>query len=732
MKKFRLGLLLYLFSTAFSFAQLPGGSNHFQTYGGTWAYAQNNTFRFEGRHQNERVIYELDLKTKAYHYLSDSAEYNQTRYYLNGDTGYVVGSGSTNYYTYDSFATKLPVSQGYSFVNLMKTSQGYLGIIRVSSTYSVMFSSDLQSWTSVASLSNPGSTKFSVVEASGNIYLINQCSHYQVSSDGGASFTLVNTSSSVTDYFLELIAMPDSNTIVARSSTNWLRSNDGGKTWSTSPLSFGYTVLYHDNLDTIYLSSPLAGKNDSFFISLDTLKTIQPYQSGMDPLIVGKKVIKRGDYFVVDNAGELVYSESLFDGWKSLPLFQRGIFCIDIKGSYGLSGGSGGNYSYSHDGGLTFENGVIQNAKDIMACKVVDDSLFLVSDRESDIYKSTDQGLTWTRMYNSTSPLIGRKFVHNADYSVIVLFRTQGGALISTDYGNSWTVLSGQMSILGSITPSGKILVAQEKYENGPNGLEILQTVEELSTTGSRNMLLAFTETDLAQLGLQMYDDNSGYYFAAKRNTGDLYVFSTTDGWATYSQKAVLTGMLPTMMIGYQLNYFTPGKDTIYMHLKHTSSGSSLSNRMIHYSYDGGATWTSEEITSNRFNSPDKMTGMYFFDSRHYISTWSLGRLYLNTQLGGQKTDPGNGGGDTTSLFRPTKQSNLKVYPNPFNNRIEISHLSELMHIELRDAQGRLIQSIPAAGFSMEIETSALPVGMYYLVVSSKEGIETRKMIKTE
>ncbi len=716
-----------------SLAQLPKGTNHFQTYGGTWEYVTGNTFRFQGSHQNELALYNFNLKTKSYSYLTDSLEKNQKRYYLNGDTGYIVDKNYKNYYTYDSFATTTELAQGYPFLEIRKTKSGYLGYTRASSNYTVFYSTNLQSWTSVASVSNPGSTQFSMVEASGHIYLINQAKLYQVSRDGGASFSVVNTSATSSEFFLELIAFPDSNTIVARSAANWLRTNDGGMTWSTTPYTFGYSVLYFENLDSIYLSYTSGSKRDSIFLSLDTLKSIQHFAGGIDSRIVGKRLVKRGDFLVMNQNQELLYSTHLFSGWESLPLFQNGRFCIDLNAGFGLAGGSGGNYTYSHDGGKTFKNGSVQGATDIMACKVVHDSLFFLSDRESDIYKSTDAGLTWKKVYNSTNSAIGRRFVHNADFSVIVLFRNSGGALISTNYGNSWVVLSGQMGILGSITPAGKILVAQEIYDTGSGSLVIKQSVEELASDGTRTLIKEFSESDLAQLGLQMFDDQVGYYFAAKKGTTDLQVFRTDDAWTTYTAIGVLSGAIQPMMIGYQLDYFIPGKDTIYVHLKHTSSGGTLSNRMIHYSYDGGATWTSEEIIPSRYNSPDKMTALYFFDSRHYISAWSAGRLYLNTSLSGDgKTPDGGGNGGGTSAKRLAQNSSLQVYPNPFSQTVQLQHESELLSVEIRDVTGKRVYQTALTGQKATLDLATMKAGVYYVMVESATGTETRKVIKAD
>lgn len=734
MKKFTLTFLLAAFFWITASAQLSGGYNHYQTYGGYWTYAKENTFRFMGLHQNERVLYEFDLKTKAYKYLTDSLEKSHTRYYLNGDTGYLVSdNNNSNFYTYDGFKTLTNVAQGYFFLKVLKTKSGYLAYRKLSSTYYVYYSTDLQSWTEVTTAGAPGTTSFNVVFVQNRIYIINQCNRYLYSDDGGATFNLVNTSATLMDYFVELVSMNDSLNILARGGgNNWLRTSDGGKTWSKYPTQGGYSFMYAKNLDSIYFSCALSGKKDSIYLSTDTCRTLSAFTDSMDSRLLNQKVLKLGDYYICSNNAQLLYSENLLRGWKNLPLFQGGRTCIDMNGNFGLTGGDNGNYSYSHDGGLTFENAFITNADDIMACKIINDTLFLLADRKSNVYKSTDGGITWSKKYSSTQNWIGRRFVHNKDLSVIVLFRTLSGALISTDYGNSWKVLSGQLGLLGSITPSGKLLVAQEEFDNSTGSLIIYQTVEEIDVTGKRTQVKKFSELDLTQMGLIMYNDNEGYYFAAKKNTTEMQVFKTTDGWSTYKYQGSVSGVAQQpIMVGYQTDYFVPGKDTIYVHLKH-NAGDALSNRLVFYSYDGGVTWAQQEIITNRFNSPDKMMAIHFFDSKHYISTWSLGRMYLNTVLKDNGTNPGGGGQPTAINLPEQDNSQALVYPNPFTKELNIESSFEIEHAEIFNLTGKRIWAQPALGKKLNLIVPELEGGIYFLILHTENGKQVHKLIKTK
>lgn len=723
-------MLLILCSTfSLSFGQLSQGQNHFQTYGGTWKQADGSRLRFEGSHQNERVLYEFDMETKSYRYLSDSLEKYTKRYYFNSDTGYATDNNFKTYVTYDSFKTMTLVPTGTYVTDIYKTSTGYLGYKKTSSTVDIHYTTDLINWTKVTSQAAPGSTSFNLVFLGNRIYAINQCNHYLLSTDGGASFLKVNTSNN-SDYFLELIGMPDTATIFARTSTQLLLSTDAGKNWTKTNFPFGYGVFYFENLDSIYYTNPIGTKKDTLFLSLDTGKTHTHYMGGLDPRVSNKRVRKFGDYYMVDQNAMLVYSKNLFGDWQETPLYQNGKYCIDMNGSVGLSGGDNGKYSFSRDGGRTFQNGTIANAKDIKACKVLNDSLMLVSDRESDIYKSTDGGLTWNKTYNSTTVYIGRKFVANDDLSRIILFRSTGGALISTDQGDTWKTLSGQAGVFGSITPNDKIYVAQQVYDNSSGTLLIKQSVEEVSVDGTRTQIKQFTEDSLAQAGLIMFDNTTGYYFAVKESSSEVLVFGTSDAWSTYSLKGKISNLSFNSLFGYQLDLFTPGKDTLYVHLNHTG-GSSLVSNDIYYSYDGGANWAKQEIKPSKYASTDKLAGLYFLDSKHYISTWSLGRLYLNTSLSGnapnQDTTGNNGGSNAVDIVQKDKS---QVYPNPVKQVLKVKLNADQGSLELIDLSGKTILTQSIMSEDTRLDLSGLKKGIYLLRIKTVNGLETHRVLK--
>lgn len=66
------------------------------------------------------------------------------------------------------------------------------------------------------------------------------------------------------------------------------------------------------------------------------------------------------------------------------------------------------------------------------------------------------------------------------------------------------------------------------------------------------------------------------------------------------------------------------------------------------------------------------------------------------------------------------KNTNISVYPNPTQEALHISGISENCAIRLYDANGKAIQNFTAKGSETEIGVSDLKSGTYVLVVGNK------------
>lgn len=70
-----------------------------------------------------------------------------------------------------------------------------------------------------------------------------------------------------------------------------------------------------------------------------------------------------------------------------------------------------------------------------------------------------------------------------------------------------------------------------------------------------------------------------------------------------------------------------------------------------------------------------------------------------------------------------------QAYPNPFRNQLNVV-LATNSDLRLFNAIGELIYSKHENSGELQIETSELPAGLYYLVFSDAKGSETKKLIK--
>ncbi len=70
----------------------------------------------------------------------------------------------------------------------------------------------------------------------------------------------------------------------------------------------------------------------------------------------------------------------------------------------------------------------------------------------------------------------------------------------------------------------------------------------------------------------------------------------------------------------------------------------------------------------------------------------------------------------------------IKIFPNPASNQLNINASQPLERIEMYSVSGKFIMS--ETDFSNPIDISKLPSGLYFIKISSKNGILTKKFIK--
>lgn len=80
--------------------------------------------------------------------------------------------------------------------------------------------------------------------------------------------------------------------------------------------------------------------------------------------------------------------------------------------------------------------------------------------------------------------------------------------------------------------------------------------------------------------------------------------------------------------------------------------------------------------------------------------------------------------------LHPMFVSNTKVYPNPFDDHLQIDSQELIEAYTLRDAQGKIILDIQALSHKILLSLGQIPSGVYFLNIQTNQGFETIKLVK--
>jgi photosystem II stability/assembly factor-like uncharacterized protein len=81
----------------------------------------------------------------------------------------------------------------------------------------------------------------------------------------------------------------------------------------------------------------------------------------------------------------------------------------------------------------------------------------------------------------------------------------------------------------------------------------------------------------------------------------------------------------------------------------------------------------------------------------------------------------------TSTGDQPVAQ-NLKVYPNPVSDVLNVTYSSEITNARLFNISGKLVYESAGNSNELRISTSELPSGLYLLNITTNEGVVTRKV----
>lgn len=289
-----------------------------------------------------------------------------------------------------------------------------------------------------------------------------------------------------------------------------------------------------------------------------------------------------------------------------------------------------------------------------------------------EMFKTSNGGTTWTAVPGAPVPENGDEFTYVGLKEVVgdhIWVGTSIGRILhSSDRGNTWTGAYSPVLDFGGVITSG------------------------------------------SQGSFAFKDANNGLLLAVMGNTAELY--STTDGGANWNP------VTPNGTWFFGDIAYVPGTPNTYVTTGINSAASQGTGSA--YSTDGGLNWT-------------------IIDNIPGIDGGQRGKVsFLNPTTGwtGYFSDGPSG---TQGIFKfsgnlalgvsdNAVKSNLKVYPNPATDIVNISANRKIENVTVMDMTGKKVQSFKAGN---QINVSSLAKGTYILQVYYGEGaVENTKLIK--
>jgi hypothetical protein len=87
-------------------------------------------------------------------------------------------------------------------------------------------------------------------------------------------------------------------------------------------------------------------------------------------------------------------------------------------------------------------------------------------------------------------------------------------------------------------------------------------------------------------------------------------------------------------------------------------------------------------------------------------------------------------GGCNASIKTSRQDSQLPLYPNPADNILQIDLNEPNLKIQILSVEGKMVYSYNYKIFNNELDISALPAGLYFILVQTDEKIYTDKFVK--
>lgn len=699
-------IALIILSFAFIQANAQTGI-HIQEYVNS-AYVYNNDSVYMSASMSDDFNYMVlvNPNTKSWKYLN-TVSYNKHMgpfVMKNAMEGVMTYSSSSKLYkTTDGWQTLNEVAGAPSdIVNIVTTDAGYVAYQGYLKDF--YFSADGLTWT----LALDAGSGTNVMKAFGNkvfIYSGNSSSNY-VSTDGGQTFSNQPVNGVISGNFKSFVMLTQDTMVLATDSYLY-KSYDGGQNWTekTFPASI-QNIIVKDSLAMFICTS-----SQNYYTSDGgtNWQTKNNTASGVGNYI-GNNLYIWPSHKSTDNG-------TTWTSFLPQSLSNGVVFDVYFKNNIGLIGRGDGKINVSFDKGCSFgQEIIVPTSEDIMAVKILNNGDFIVGDRKSQVFYSSDNGLTWNQRYSNTFTYNAVKFSHSDDDSVIVETRL-GQPVISFDKGNTFNFITvGGGNHSQTVKPNGQILDAGGWFDYTTfqyKGLEIGSISPNGNKTIMDTLLVPQNASTESVVDIAMLDNNVGYLMTQNTTTTSNNIYKTINGW---NGGTTFVGSISNYS-GARLHVLSA--DTLMI----TATASPL----YYSSFNGGVSWASQSLSIHAEHPtlyPSIKKG-FFFDANNYIFALNNEGLYVNTgSIGSGPTSI-----NENSSFINIIETELRIYPNPTKDNISIDYKG-LADIQICDYTGRIVYKKIKANTAESINVSDFTTGLYIITLQTNTERLTSRFIK--
>ena len=301
------------------------------------------------------------------------------------------------------------------------------------------------------------------------------------------------------------------------------------------------------------------------------------------------------------------------------------------------------------------------------------------------ILKTTDGGTTW-RLLQSPTTAFSYYNIHFTDSINGFINGIHGTIYKSSDSGSTWSTIPGSSWGLGSVN-SMFFASPTTGYVFGSN---VYGGIQKTTNSGSTWVTQAHPTTTTLR---------SAYFINASEGwvVGDSgTILKTSDGGAKWEQQVSGTNeKLQSVHFSKATNGVIVGQ-----------------NGIILKTIDGGTTWFSQLS-----NTTESLNSVHLLDRNVAYVTGNKNTIRMTR----------NGGGYPLSMDHFDKNE-IKVYPNPSNRLFALKSNTQILDLCIKNSLGQTIYSKSINKLRVEIDLDKHPNGIYFLIVSTSNGIIVSKI----